>query len=47
LISYHHDTATGASMALVTVIVFLVALLARQLARGMSRRSLRLTSSHG
>jgi len=37
LISYHHDTATGATMALVTVIVFLVALLARQLARGIGR----------
>jgi ABC-type Mn2+/Zn2+ transport system permease subunit len=47
LISYHHDTATGATMALVTVIVFLVALLARQLTRGIARRSLRLTSSHG
>ena len=47
LVSYHHDTATGATMALVTVIVFLVALLARQLARGIGRRSLRLTSSHG
>jgi len=47
LISYHHDTATGATMALVTVIVFLLALLARQLARGIGRRSLRLTSSHG
>jgi ABC-type Mn2+/Zn2+ transport system permease subunit len=47
LISYHHDTATGATMALVTVIVFLVALSARQLARGIGRRSPRLTSSHG
>jgi len=47
LISYHHDTATGATMALVTVIVFLVALVARQLARGIGRRLLRLTSSHG
>ena len=47
LISYHHDTATGATMALVTVIVFLVALLARRLARGFGRRSVRLTSSHG
>ena len=47
LISYHHDTATGATMALVTVIVFLVALLARQLTREIARRSLRLTSSHG
>jgi len=47
LISYHHDTATGATMALVTVIVFLVALMARQLTREIARRSLRLTSSHG
>ena len=30
LVSYHHATATGATMALVTVIVFLVALLARR-----------------
>jgi ABC-type Mn2+/Zn2+ transport system permease subunit len=47
LISYHHDTATGATMALVTVIVFVVALVARQLVRGIGRRSLRLTSPHG
>ena len=47
LVSYHHDTATGAAMALVTVIVFLVALAARQLVGGISRRSLRLTSPHG
>ena len=47
LICYHHDTATGATMALVTVIVFLVALVARQLVRGIGRRSLRLTSTHG
>jgi ABC-type Mn2+/Zn2+ transport system permease subunit len=47
LVSYHHDTATGATMALVTVIVFLVALVARQLVGGISRRSLRLTSPHG
>jgi ABC-type Mn2+/Zn2+ transport system permease subunit len=47
LISYHHDTATGATMALVTVIVFLVALAARQLVREVGRRSLRLTSTHG
>lgn len=47
LISYHHDTATGATMALVTVIVFLVALVARQLVRGIGQRSLRLTSPHG
>jgi ABC-type Mn2+/Zn2+ transport system permease subunit len=26
LVSYHHDTATGATMALTTVIVFLIAL---------------------
>jgi ABC-type Mn2+/Zn2+ transport system permease subunit len=32
LISYHHATATGATMALVTVVVFLVALLARRTA---------------
>jgi ABC-type Mn2+/Zn2+ transport system permease subunit len=47
LISYHHDTATGATMALATVFVFLVALVGRQLGRAMSRRSLRLASSHG
>ena len=47
LISYHHDTATGATMALVTVIVFVIALVARQVARGVGRRSLRLTSPHG
>jgi len=47
LVSYHHDTATGATMALVTVIVFLVALVARQLVGGIGRRSLRLTSPHG
>ena len=47
LISYHHDTATGATMALVTVVVFLVALVARQLVREIGRRSLRLTSPHG
>jgi ABC-type Mn2+/Zn2+ transport system permease subunit len=47
LISYHHDTATGATMALVTVIVFLAALLVRQLTLGVRRRSLRLTSTHG
>ena len=33
LISYHHDTATGATMALVSVIVFAVGLVGRQLAR--------------
>ncbi len=32
LVSYHHATATGATMALVTVVVFVVALLARSLA---------------
>jgi len=47
LISYHHDTATGATMALVTVVVFLVALVARQIVREIGRRSLRLTSPHG
>ena len=47
LISYHHDTATGATMALVTVVVFLVALVARQLVHEIGRRSLRLTSPHG
>jgi ABC-type Mn2+/Zn2+ transport system permease subunit len=31
LISYHHDTATGATMALVTVTVFLTALAGRRL----------------
>lgn len=31
LVSYHHATATGATMALVTVIIFLVALLAKRL----------------
>ncbi len=39
LISYHHATATGATMALVTVIVFLAALLARQIVSGGWRRS--------
>ena len=37
LISYHHDTATGATMALVTVVVFLIALVARQLVRGLAK----------
>lgn len=32
LVSYHHGTATGATMALVTVIVFVVALFGRSLA---------------
>jgi ABC-type Mn2+/Zn2+ transport system permease subunit len=36
LVSYHHATATGATMALVTVVVFLVALLA-----DAARRALR------
>jgi ABC-type Mn2+/Zn2+ transport system permease subunit len=36
LVSYHHATATGATMALVTVVVFLVALLA-----DVARRALR------
>jgi ABC-type Mn2+/Zn2+ transport system permease subunit len=31
LISYHHATATGATMALVTVIVFVVGLAVRYL----------------
>lgn len=31
LVSYHHATATGATMALVTVVVFVVALLARSI----------------
>lgn len=35
LVSYHHATATGATMALVTVIVFLVALLANAARRAM------------
>ena len=47
LVSYHHETATGATMALVTVIVFLLALIVRQLSRGLARRSLRLASPHG
>jgi len=34
-ISYHHATATGATMALVTVVVFVVALFARSLTRGI------------
>jgi ABC-type Mn2+/Zn2+ transport system permease subunit len=47
LISYHHSTATGATMALVTVIVFVVALLARQIARGSWRKVPGLSSTHG
>jgi ABC-type Mn2+/Zn2+ transport system permease subunit len=35
LVSYHHATATGATMALVTVIVFLVALLANATRRAL------------
>lgn len=41
LISYHHDTAAGATMALVTVVLFLVALVAdsgRRLLSGQRRR---------
>jgi ABC-type Mn2+/Zn2+ transport system permease subunit len=37
LVSYHHDTATGATMALVTVIVFLVALIVRRVATLLPR----------
>jgi ABC-type Mn2+/Zn2+ transport system permease subunit len=33
LISYHHATATGATMALVTVCVFITALLVTAVAR--------------
>jgi ABC-type Mn2+/Zn2+ transport system permease subunit len=47
LVSYHHSTATGATMALVTVIVFVLALVVRQLSRGLTRRPLRLASPHG
>jgi ABC-type Mn2+/Zn2+ transport system permease subunit len=47
LISYHHSTATGATMALVTVIVFLAALIGREIWRGLARRSTRLSSAHG
>jgi ABC-type Mn2+/Zn2+ transport system permease subunit len=36
LVSYHHDTATGATMALVTVIVFVVALATRTAHRALT-----------
>ena len=38
LISYHHETAAGATMALCTVVVFFAALLARSLATLVRRR---------
>jgi ABC-type Mn2+/Zn2+ transport system permease subunit len=47
LISYHHATATGATMALATVVVFLIALLVRQAGRGLTQRTWRLGSEHG
>jgi manganese/iron transport system permease protein len=47
LISYHHSTATGATMALATVVVFLVALLVRQVVRGLALPTRRLASEHG
>jgi zinc/manganese transport system permease protein/manganese/iron transport system permease protein len=47
LISYHHATATGATMALATVVVFLVALLVRQAGRELTQRTWRLGSEHG
>jgi ABC-type Mn2+/Zn2+ transport system permease subunit len=37
LVSYHHGTATGATMALLTVIVFLVTLAAKQATRLLVR----------
>ncbi len=37
LVSYHHDTATGATMALVTVIVFITVLLIQRGFRGITR----------
>jgi ABC-type Mn2+/Zn2+ transport system permease subunit len=37
LISYHHATATGATMALVTVTVFVAGLLARQVRTAVTR----------
>ncbi len=37
LVSYHHDTATGATMALVTVIVFIAVLLVQRGRRGITR----------
>ena len=38
LISYHHDTAAGATMTLVTVVLFLLALLIRSLSGNYSGR---------
>jgi ABC-type Mn2+/Zn2+ transport system permease subunit len=38
LISYHHATAAGATMALCTVVVFFAALVARSLAILVRRR---------
>ena len=37
LVSYHHDTATGATMALVTVVAFIAVLLVQQGCRGITR----------
>jgi ABC-type Mn2+/Zn2+ transport system permease subunit len=37
LLSYHYGTATGATMALVTVVAFITVLLAQQLRRGIMR----------
>ena len=37
LVSYHHDTATGATMALVTVVAFIAVLLVQQGYRGITR----------
>jgi len=39
LISFHHNTAAGATMALVTVVIFIAALLGTSLAQLASRRS--------
>jgi len=47
LISYHHSTATGATMALATVVVFLIALTLRQAGRELTQRTWRLGSEHG
>ena len=38
LISYHHDTAAGATMALGAVVLFLVVLLARSLSNAYNIR---------
>lgn len=38
LVSYHHGTAAGATMALATVVAFLVTLTVRQLAAGLRHR---------